>query len=155
MDLRQVAAVLEKFGGSNLTATLVRLEAAVRGLTADDCTHVLSSSGVDRELLTAAAALKRLAGQINVSIHATGLLLCLPHILEPGERVEYVSPGAGNTGKDFDLETNIGSRSSSLFIGGADRNPSGRISSSRTSTCFRRALPPNASISMCLAPRSR
>jgi len=106
MDLRQVAAVLEKFGGSNLTATLVRLEAAVRGLTADDCTHVLSSSGVDRELLTAAAALKRLAGQINVSIHATGLLLCLPHILEPGERVEYVSLGAGNTGKDFDLETN-------------------------------------------------
>src|SRR5271163_3716126 len=99
MDLRQVAAVLEKFGGSNLTATLVRLEAAVRGLTADDCTHVLSSSGVDRELLTAAAALKRLAGQINVSIHATGLLLCLPHILEPGERVEYVSPGAGNTGR--------------------------------------------------------
>jgi hypothetical protein len=67
---------------------------------------VLGSSGVDREVLAAAAALKRLAGQINVSIHATGILLCLPHILEPGESVDYVSLGAGNTGREFDLETN-------------------------------------------------
>ena len=29
----------------------------------------------------------------------------LPHILEPDERIEYVSLGAGNTGKAFDLET--------------------------------------------------
>jgi hypothetical protein len=35
------------------------------------------------------------------------LLLCLPHILEPDERVEYVSLGAGNTGREFDLETNV------------------------------------------------
>jgi hypothetical protein len=105
MELHKVAAVLRKFGGSDLTATLAGLEAAVKGLAADDLSHVLNSSGVDRELLTAAAALKQLAGQINVSIHATGILLCLPHILEPGERVQYVSLGAGHTGRDFDLET--------------------------------------------------
>ncbi|MGW1424660.1 hypothetical protein ACWAT4_31570 [Bradyrhizobium manausense] len=51
--------------------------------------------------------MKRLAGQIHVTIHALGILLCLPHILQPGERVEYVSLGAGNTGRDFDLETNV------------------------------------------------
>lgn len=51
--------------------------------------------------------MKRLAGQVNVTIHALGILLCLPHILEPGERVESVSLGAGNTGRDFDLETNL------------------------------------------------
>ena len=39
--------------------------------------------------------MKRLAGQINVTIHALGILLCLPHILEPSERVEPVSLGAG------------------------------------------------------------
>lgn len=33
--------------------------------------------------------------------------LCLPHILEPGELVEYASLGAGNTGRQFDLETNF------------------------------------------------
>ena len=48
-----------------------------------------------------------MAGQINVTIHALGILLCLPHILEVGETVEYVSLGAGNTGRQFDLETNL------------------------------------------------
>jgi hypothetical protein len=68
---------------------------------------VLGSTGVHREVLAAAAAaLKRLAGQINVFIHATGILLCLPHILEPGESVEHVSLGAGNTGRECDLESN-------------------------------------------------
>src|SRR5258708_16459220 len=104
MDFHQIAAALQRLGGADLPATLEKLEAAGKGLTADDCTRV--SSGVDREVLTAAAAMKRLAGQINVSIHATGILLCLPHILEPGEMVGYVSLGAGNTGRDFDLETN-------------------------------------------------
>ena len=60
-----------------------------------------------REALAAAAEMKRLAGQINVTIHALGILLCLPHILEPNELVEYVSLGAGNTGREFDLETNL------------------------------------------------
>jgi hypothetical protein len=53
-----------------------------------------------------AALLKRVAGQINVVIHALGILLCLPYILELGEEIHYVSLGAGNTGRDFDLETN-------------------------------------------------
>ena len=58
-------------------------------------------------MLAAAAGMKRLAGQINVIIHALGILMCLPHILEPGERVEILSLGAGNKGRDFDLETNV------------------------------------------------
>jgi hypothetical protein len=83
--------VLKKFEGTGLTETLFKFEAAAMGLTASDCARVLGSAGVDREVLAAAAALKRLAGQINVFIHATGILLCLPHILEPGESVEYRS----------------------------------------------------------------
>jgi hypothetical protein len=49
--------------------------------------------------------MKRVAGQINVVIHTIGILLCLPHVLEPGERVLSLSLGAGNTGRAFDLET--------------------------------------------------
>jgi hypothetical protein len=41
-----------------------------------------------------------------VLIHTLRILLCLPHILRPGEIIEYVSLGAGNTGRAFDLETN-------------------------------------------------
>ena len=86
--------------------TLGRIEDAVRGLSVDDCGEFLKSASVDSEALAAAAELKRLAGQINVTIHALGILLCLPHVLERGETVEYVSLGAGNTGRKFDLETN-------------------------------------------------
>jgi hypothetical protein len=61
----------------------------------------------EAQVLAAAGLVKSIAAQINVVIHALGILLCLPRILLPGEVVEYVSLGAGNTGKAFDLETNL------------------------------------------------
>ena len=96
----------DRFTGVDLTVTLGHIEGAVRGLSVEDCGAFLESEGVDHEALVAAAELKRLAGQVNVTIHALGILLCLPHILEEGETVAYVSLGAGNTGRQFDLETN-------------------------------------------------
>lgn len=99
--------LLSRFTGPDLTNTLLRIEDAARGVTATGCEAFLDGSGVRLDVLAAAAELKRQAGQINVTIHALGILLCLPHILEPGERVEYVSLGAGNTGRQFDLETNV------------------------------------------------
>jgi hypothetical protein len=106
IDLAQVSTVLERFTRTDLGGTLSSIESAVKGLTAASCAKTLSDAGVTSEVLSAAASLKRLAGQVNVAIHATGILLCLPHILEAGETVEYVSLGAGNTGREFDLETN-------------------------------------------------
>jgi hypothetical protein len=78
----------------------------VRGLTALCTRRFLLEATATNEVLMAAAEMKRLAGQINVVIHSLGILLCLPHILEVGEQVEKVSLGAGNTGREFDLETN-------------------------------------------------
>jgi hypothetical protein len=106
MDLAQITAQLRKFSGADLTATVARIENDLRGVSAEACNAVLLSAGVAREALAAAATLKRLAGQVNTAIHALGILLCLPHILEPEETVEYVSLGASNTGREFDLETN-------------------------------------------------
>lgn len=106
-DPAKVIHLLSTFTGQDLTRTLGRIEGEVRGLSADDCDAFLEQAGAGREVLAAAAEMKRLAGQINVTIHALGILLCLPHILEQGERVEYVSLGAGNTGREFDLETNL------------------------------------------------
>ena len=40
-----------------------------------------------------------MSGQINVLVHAIGILNALPYILEPGEVVESLSLGAGNTGR--------------------------------------------------------
>jgi hypothetical protein len=106
-DPAQIVALVRRFTGPDLTQTLSRIEGAVRGVTAPECAGFLESSGAGREALAAAAELKRLAGQVNATIHALGILLCLPNILEPGEKVEYVSLGAGNTGREFDLETNL------------------------------------------------
>jgi hypothetical protein len=57
------------------------------------------------QTLLAGLEIKRLAGQINVIVHACGILAAVPHILEEDERIESVSLGAGNTGKEFDLTT--------------------------------------------------
>jgi len=97
--------MLGKFSGEELTRTLSHIEGSVSGLRASECSTFLTGAGVAREALEAAAQLKRVAGQINVAIHALGILLCLPHILSADEEVEYVSLGAGNTGREFDLET--------------------------------------------------
>jgi hypothetical protein len=48
---------------------------------------------------------KRAAAQINVIIHAFGILVSLPHLLNEDEVVESLSLGAGNTGREFDLTT--------------------------------------------------
>lgn len=98
---------LSRFTGSSLTRKLSYVESAVRGVAPDRCSDLLRDFGAVANALAAAAEIKRQAGQINVTIHALGILLCLPHILEPEERIEYVSLGAGNTGRKYDLATNL------------------------------------------------
>ena len=102
-----LGGVLGGFAGPALTAQLRRIEQVARGVTVEDCDAFLEVAKAGSEVLAAAAALKRMAGQVNVAIHALGILRCLPHILEVEEEVEYVSLGAGNTGRRFDLETNL------------------------------------------------
>ncbi len=106
MDISRIARAMQRFTGTALTATLSRIENEIEGITAERCAAFLSASGAERDALVAAAHLKRIASQVNVTIHALGILLCLPHILEPDEAIQYVSLGAGNTGRQFDLETN-------------------------------------------------
>jgi hypothetical protein len=60
---------------------------------------------IDDDVLRAALVLKQLAGEVNVLIHALGILLTLHHILEPGELVLSASLGAGTGGRPYDLET--------------------------------------------------
>lgn len=86
--LAEIVALLARFTGQDLTQSLARIEGAIRGVTTSECPAFLEEAGAGGEVLAAAAEMKRLAGQINVTMHALGLLLCRPHILEPDERVE-------------------------------------------------------------------
>lgn len=106
-DLVSAAALLKRFSGDGLSHTLGLIERRSQGVTSETTAHLLDDAGADAATYQAAALIKSLAGEINVAIHALGILRCLPHILQPGEVVEYVSLGAGNTGRAFDLETNL------------------------------------------------
>jgi hypothetical protein len=57
-------------------------------------------------LLASAFLIKEASAQVDTLIHALGILNLIPLLLRPSERIEYVSLGAGNTGRAFDLETN-------------------------------------------------
>lgn len=105
-ELSGAISALQAFCGPDLTQTIERIEASLRNTTLDTCATALAACGTRSEVLSAAGLIKRIAGQINVVIHALGILLCLPRILQQGEVIEYVSLGAGNTGRAFDLETN-------------------------------------------------
>jgi hypothetical protein len=99
--------LLQTFRRADLTQTIYRIEKSLKDVPAERYLAVLATSGAKAEVLGAAGLIKQLAGQINVMIHTLGILLCLPHILRPGEVIDYVSLGAGNTGRAFDLETNL------------------------------------------------
>lgn len=98
---------LNNFIRGDLTATLSGIECAIEGVDLDNCPEFLSRYAVTTDAIAGAYEIKKLAGQINVTIHALGILSCLSHLLLDGERVESVSLGAGNTGRKFDLETNL------------------------------------------------
>jgi hypothetical protein len=105
MDLLERLAAFQRFCGPDLTRTLSGAEAALRGDTSDTLYIILANLQATEDAIAGAGELKHIAGQVNVAIHALGILLCLPHILEAGETIQYVSLGAGNTGRAFDLET--------------------------------------------------
>ena len=106
MELSRSVLAVQAFIGEDLSGRIAEIEGSLRNATIDSYPRKLSASGATPDTLEAAGDVKRNAGQIDVVIHAVGMLLCLPHILSPGEVIEYVSLGAGNTGKAFDLETN-------------------------------------------------
>ena len=106
MDLAKAISVLDSFSGQSLTRTLSEMELTIQGSGPGTCAELQHEHHVGRDSLAAAGLVKRRAGQIDVIIHALGILQCLPEMLQPDELVESVFLGAGNTGKRFDLETN-------------------------------------------------
>lgn len=104
-DMASSLRAISAFIGSDLGARIAELEWSVKGCTGPTCRNKGDEAGATSTLLTAAYEVKRAAGQINVLIQAVGGLLLLPKIMEPDEKIEYVSLGAGNSGREFDLET--------------------------------------------------
>lgn len=97
---------LATFQGKSLTRRIAEIESRACGLDAKSAMQFSIDHNIDQTLMASALSIKQLASQINVVIHAVGIMCSLPSILKPNEIVESVSLGAGNTGRAFDLETN-------------------------------------------------
>jgi len=83
------------------------LESRFSHLDRNQIKERLSAIAIGSDLIHAARTLKRAAAQIDVVLHALGILTLLPAILEHNETVQSLSLGAGSSeGNRFDLETN-------------------------------------------------
>jgi hypothetical protein len=70
--------LLQAFRGADLTRTIYQIEKSLKGASLDTYVGVLTTSGAKAEVLGAAGLIKQLAGQINVVIHALGILCVFP-----------------------------------------------------------------------------
>lgn len=105
-ELSDAFAALTSFAEPGmLTLRIGDLERRLARRNREQALVDLSAEDVTPALLQAALSVKRMAGQINVIVHSFGILVSLAYVLEPGERIESMSLGAGNTGRLHDLET--------------------------------------------------
>ena len=120
-ELRQSADCVDriaKFSGTSLASKIAELEFNFVELDRSGIAERLRATGITGELLEATRIVKRAAAQIDVVLHALGILICLPSILEDGEVVRSLSLGAGSSEtKRFDLETDRRVASSRSSIG--------------------------------------
>lgn len=107
MSIDSAIEAISKFQGDSLTDSLSSLEEGIIGSNAKDSLEYCSDREINSTFIASALAIKKVAGEINVIIHASGILHSLKDILKSGEIVQSVSLGAGNTGRKFDLETNL------------------------------------------------
>jgi hypothetical protein len=107
MSIDSEIKTIQKFQGNSLTDNVANIENEIVGFNSACSKGYCENKGINLGLLDAALTIKKMSGQIDVVIHAAGILHALSFILEKNEVVESVSLGAGNTGKKFDLETNF------------------------------------------------
>jgi len=104
-DLTKALARIDTFRAGALGTTIANVEAKLTGAAQNSVASKLIESGIDFDLLLSALLVKKASSQIGEIVHALGIVLALPKILESNEIVESLSLAAGNTGKGFDLET--------------------------------------------------
>jgi hypothetical protein len=105
-ELARSVEQIARFSGKNLASKIAELEFECTTLDGRQIGEQLKAHTINEELLVAARSIKRAAAQIDVVLHALGILVLLPSILESNEVVESLSLGAGSSEtKRFDLET--------------------------------------------------
>lgn len=107
-ELGEAVARLAQFlGRGPLTSAISELEQALDGSQSEALLGLLDEADVDEGLFAASLVARAELGRINDLIHAAGIALALPHLLEPSETItNRPSLAAGNDpSRPYDLET--------------------------------------------------
>jgi len=107
VTLAEAVDIIEKFEKGDLSSQIRRLESEFINIDKSRLGEKLPQFLINPVLMESAFVFKEKVSQINTLIHAVGIILSLPHILEEGETIDKLSIGAGNAGRPFDLETSI------------------------------------------------
>lgn len=99
MDTSKALKIVADFKGNNLKQSLNVLRGDLIGKDKNQITE-------PSELFEAALVVKKLSAQIDEMVHASGIIKCLPLILEDNEIIESLSLAAGADGEGIDLVTN-------------------------------------------------
>ena len=89
---------------NSLKKQIAEIERALQGKQKKDVLGCLTQHNV-HDQLTEKFYIKQISTQVDVAIHAYGILTALSKIMVNGEVIEYLSLGAGNAGKAFDVAT--------------------------------------------------
>ncbi len=106
-NLNAAYELIHAFTRNATTARLSEIEHLFENKDKEEAQRLLSTEQVTGELLRAAITVKQAAAQSGEIVHARGLLRVLPSILQADEHIEHLSLAAGNTGRRFDLATNM------------------------------------------------
>ena len=106
-DLAQSLETLIKYYSNDKLSDIVyNLQLQLKNKNSKSILPIISQDLTSKDTLNAALDVKSVMGQINVIVHALGIINSLPYLLEDNEVVESVSLGADNASSEFDLITN-------------------------------------------------
>lgn len=108
MDLVAAVLKLDDFlRVAPLTVTIGQLESELESADREGAAQAAAAAGITAELLTAAVTVRARLGRINDLIHAAGIALALPRMLDDCERItSKPSLAAGNDSRrPYDLLT--------------------------------------------------
>jgi hypothetical protein len=88
----------------NMKTQIANIERNLRLKGKNDVLEYVEHEDISN-VLAEKLCIKRLSAQVDVAIHAYGILLALSKIMEDGEVIEYLSLGAGSTCKAYDVAT--------------------------------------------------
>jgi hypothetical protein len=113
--------------GHGLRKRISGLEQTLAGKTREEATALVDADGITSEALLAALMIKAIAGQIKVIVHALGILLSLPYLLEQGRSSKVCRLVPVTLVETTISKPTSGSRNSSSLPGVMGPTPFGRM----------------------------